>query len=411
MTIPRRSLLSTLLFFALGVAANPVVVNHSPIKLTLFKQHNFTSAHNLVTHDQARAEQLKNRAYKGNVAVPVNTQITNQAVTYTASVGVGNPPTTYSLLIDTGSSNTWVGATQGKPYRFSTSTRPTTNFVEVSYGSGSFQGFEVDDKLKISPNVAIQSQSIGAAIASQGFNGVDGILGIGPVGLTAGTLFPATTSTVPTVTDNLFNQGLIPANQVGIYFAPTTQQSVQNGELTYGGTDSSKYTGTISYTPVTTTSPASRYWGINQSIRYGPSTAILSTTAGIVDTGTTLILIASDAFSRYTSATGAVLDNTTGLLSITPAQYAKLQSLYFTTNGVTYTFTANAQLFPRSLNTLIGGTASNIYLIVANLGSPSGRGLDFINGYAFLERFYSVFDTANKRVGFATTAFTTATTN
>lgn len=122
-----------------------------------------------------------------------------------------------------------------------------------------------------------------------------------------GTLFPATTSTVPTVTDNLFKQGLIPANQVGIYFAPTTQQSVQNGELTYGtfilahfpasrsqrrsgGADSSKYTGSISYTPVTTTSPASRYWGINQSIRYGSSTNILSTTAGIVDTGSSSLL-------------------------------------------------------------------------------------------------------------------------
>lgn len=410
-TIPRRSLLSTLLFFALGVVANPTIINQSPIKLTLLKQHNFTSAHNLVTHDQARAQQLKNRAYKGNVAVPVNMSVTNQAVTYTASVGVGNPPTTYTLLIDTGSSNTWVGADEDNRYQITTTTRPTTNIVEVSYGSGSFIGLEVADSVKIAPNVTIQSQSVGVAFESQGFSDVDGILGIGPVDLTVGTLYPATTSTVPTVTDNLFNQGLIPANQVGIYFAPTTQQSVQNGELTYGGTDSSKYTGTISYTPVTTTSPASHYWGINQSIRYGPSTPILATTAGIVDTGTTLIMIASDAFSKYTSATGAVLDKTTGLLRITPAQYANLQSLYFTTNGVTYTFTANAQLFPRSLNTAIGGTASNIYLIVANLGTPSGQGLDFINGYAFLERFYSVFDTTNKRVGFATTAFTTATTN
>jgi cathepsin E len=48
---------------------------------------------------------------------------------------------------------------------------------------------------------------------------------------------------------------------------------------------------------------------------------------------------------------------------------------------------------------------------VADLGSPSGEGLDFINGQTFLERFYSVFDTTNKRVGFATTPFTTATTN
>ena len=36
--------------------------------------------------------------------------------------------------------------------------------------------------------------------------------------------------------------------------------------------------------PITTTSPASAYWGIDQSVRYGDST-ILDTTAGIVDTG------------------------------------------------------------------------------------------------------------------------------
>ncbi|TFK35981.1 hypothetical protein BDQ12DRAFT_610642, partial [Crucibulum laeve] len=59
----------------------------------------------------------------------------------------------------------------------------------------------------------------------------------------------------------------------------------------------------------------------------------------------------------------------------------------------------------------IGGTAGSIYLIVADLGSPSGEGLDFINGMTFLERFYSVFDTANRRVGFATTPFTHVTTN
>jgi len=60
---------------------------------------------------------------------------------------------------------------------------------------------------------------------------------------------------------------------------------------------------------------------------------------------------------------------------------------------------------------MIGGSSSNIYLIVNNIGTPSGSGLDFINGYTFLERFYSVFDTTNNRVGFATTQFTTATTN
>ena len=77
--------------------------------------------------------------------------------------------------------------------------------------------------------------------------------------------------------------------------------------------DSTKYTGTLTYTSLTSTSPASAYWGINESITYGSST-ILSSTAGIVDTGTTLILIATNAYDKYVSDTGATLDSTnTGL--------------------------------------------------------------------------------------------------
>lgn len=80
--------------------------------------------------------------------------------------------------------------------------------------------------------------------------------------------------------------------------------------------------------PLTNTEPASFYWGIDQSITYG-NTAILSNTAGIVDTGTTLLYIASDAFDRYISATGAVEDETTGLYTITSSQYSALQTLNF----------------------------------------------------------------------------------
>ncbi|GBE81407.1 hypothetical protein SCP_0311360 [Sparassis crispa] len=68
-----------------------------------------------------------------------------------------------------------------------------------------------------------------------------------------------------------------------------------------------------------------------------------------------------------------------------------------------------------SLNTNIGSSLSDIYLVVNDIGTSSGEGLDFINGYAFLERlykwFYSAFDTGNNRVGFAATSYTDATTN
>ena len=63
------------------------------------------------------------------------------------------------------------------------------------------------------------------------------------------------------------------------------------------------------------------------------------------------------------------------------------------------------------LNTLLGGLDNYMYLIVSDLGGNSGEGLDFIDGYTFLERFYYVYDVANAQVGFATTSFTDATTN
>ena len=118
-----------------------------------------------------------------------------------------------------------------------------------------------------------------------------------------------------------------------------------------------------------------------------------------------------DAFDRYRRATGAVLDPTTKLLRITPVQYANLESLFFTIGDRTFELTANAQIWPRALNEYIGRERGRIYLIVNDIGSIVGAGLDFINGYTFLERFYSVFDTGRRRVGLATTQFTSAMSN
>ena len=61
-------------------------------------------------------------------------------MTYTANVGVGSPATDYTLLIDTGSSNTWVGA--GKAYVKTSTSVDTGEPVSVTYGSGSFSGTE-----------------------------------------------------------------------------------------------------------------------------------------------------------------------------------------------------------------------------------------------------------------------------
>ncbi|VDB86599.1 unnamed protein product [Peniophora sp. CBMAI 1063] len=400
--------LTSFIAFALAVCASPIVtIQNNGISVPLTKRVNITSGHDLLAKDRARVGRLRSGGSASKLqsragSVPV----TNEAVIYTAAVDVGSPPTTFNLIVDTGSSNTWVGATT----RFTptSTTTSTGGIVEVTYGSGFVLGEEFTDQVSLGGGLVIPKQSIGAAILSQGFSPDDGILGIGPVDLTEDTVTNA--ATVPTVTDNLFAQGIISTEVVGVSFQPTTSDSVTNGELTFGGTDSSKFTGDITFTPITSTSPANEFWGIDQTVAYGDAT-ILPTTAGIVDTGTTLLLIATDAFNAYTAATGATPDSTTGLLSVTPDQFAALKSLFFTIGGRTFEFTPNAQLWPRSLNADIGGDPDGIFLIVGDIGTNSGEGLDFINGFAFLERFYSVFDTTNSRVGFATTPFTNATTN
>lgn len=198
------------------------------------------------------------------------------------------------------------------------------------------------------------------------------------------------------MTDNLFEQGTIPSNSIGISYVPTTSDSpdsevLVNGELTFGGLDSDKYSGEITFAPITSTSPASNYWGIDQKVTYGDDTLILDTTAGIVDTGTTLIYLASDAFSAYQQATGASLDESTGLLKLTSDQYDNLQSLFFEINGTTFELTKNAQIWPRSLNSTLGGDEDAIYLVAADNGTDSGSGLDFINGFTWCKYYYIIF--------------------
>lgn len=65
-------------------------------------------------------------------------------------------------------------------------------------------GFEYTDTVSLSSSLTVTNQSIGVADTASGFTGYDGILRIGPVGLTDGTVLLA--GNVPTITDNLFTQ-------------------------------------------------------------------------------------------------------------------------------------------------------------------------------------------------------------
>ncbi|KAJ3973543.1 acid protease [Lentinula raphanica] len=372
-----------------------------------------TSGHNLVKAGQARFEafnRIQTRTKGFASAAPPSTSLTDQIVTFTINSVVAGK--NFSLIVDTGSSNTWVGANPANRLQ----PPATLDLFEVTYGSGAVLGLETDETVNVSPDLAVVNQSIGEAIESVGFDGVDGIMGFGPVDLTEGTLSSSPTGTIPTVMDNLFSQGTISSETLGVFLAPTTEDDPVNGELSFGGVDTSKATGPMSF--FQSTLP---FWAISQSATFGDTT-IMNLTTCVVDTGTTLVLLPDDTFTAYQDLTGGTPDANTGLLSITPAQLDNLQTLSFIgtdVNGETQHFdlTPNAQLFPRALNTEIGGSADGIFLIVASSGSSAASEVGCIMGQSFLQRTYSAFVTPSGdssgagTVGFATTPFTDATTN
>ncbi|KAG2066493.1 hypothetical protein BDR04DRAFT_1029926, partial [Suillus decipiens] len=100
-----------------------------------------------------------------------------------------------------------------------------------------------------------------------------------------------------------------------------------------------------------------------------------------------------------------------GLLQISLQQYNQLHDLEFHIGVRIFRLVPNAQIWPRFLNHKINGGDNDIFLIVKSLSTPTGTGCSFVNGYVFLQRFYTVFNSGRRRVGFAQTAYTMASTN
>lgn len=141
------TLLSTILL-ALSVSAlPPVQIEDASQRISLAFAVNLNISNSTLPEiDRARARHLFSHGQQraGNHTSfdrrALSFSVTNTAVGYTTNVGIGNPATAYTLLIDTGSSNTWVGA--GKAYKRTKTSISTGQPVSASYGSGSFSGTE-----------------------------------------------------------------------------------------------------------------------------------------------------------------------------------------------------------------------------------------------------------------------------
>ncbi|RUP09295.1 rhizopuspepsin 6 precursor [Jimgerdemannia flammicorona] len=283
--------------------------------------------------------------------------VTNHAndLEYYATVKVGTPGQNFKLDFDTGSSDLWFpytkcgAACKGKsiydPKKSSTYKKDGRSW-NIQYGDGSTSSGILGRDTVVLGGIPIANQTIDMAdrISAQ-LQGdiVDGILGLGfDSGSTVqGTKTPMT---------NLIQQKLIKQPIFGVYLGKASRGG--GGAYIFGGYDKTKLARNLTTVPVDS---SQGYWAItvsNMKVN-GTAKAVVNKFQGIVDTGTTLLLLPNDVASNLAKNLKAA-DNGDGTFTIT-CNPAKLQDVTFSIAGATFKIAKEDLIFQKHGTSCIAG--------------------------------------------------------
>nr|XP_020468739.1 gastricsin-like [Monopterus albus] len=320
--------------------------------------------------------------------------------TYYGPISIGTPPQSFQVLFDTGSANLWVDSiycntqacnahTKFNPQQSSTYVSKGQSFY-LPYGAGSLYGVFGYDTVNVG-GIVITNQEVGLSTNEPGQNFVvaqfDGILGLSYPAISAGGETP--------VVDNMIAQNLLNADIFAFYLSRGGQQG---SELSFGGVDTNMYQGQIYWTPVT----SETYWqiGVQGFQINGQETGWCSQGCqSIVDTGTSSLTAPSQLLGNIMQAIGAQ-ENQYGNYMVDCSQINNLPTLSFVVSGVALPLPPSAYINQETQN---GYLYCSVGITPTYLPSQNGQPL-WIFGDVFLREYYSVYDRANNRVGFATAA-------
>lgn len=306
---------------------------------------------------------------------------------YFSVVEVGSQKTPMWLAVDTGSPSTWVFdskctdtvCTNHHTFDSAGSSSFVSNNSQISigYGSGTIKGGLGQDTVSIAGiDVAL---SFGQATeASAAFNSypIDGILGLGRSG-TAGW-------NIPSFMDVVAESGALTANIVGFSLSRASEGGT-DGEVNFGGVDTTKFDGTISYSKTVTD-----IWSITLDDAYVEDKALgFKAKTATIDTGTTYILLPpDDAKTLFAAIPGSSFSG--GNWVIPCDSSAKLELSFA---GVKYSIEPEDYI----------GTQHQGSGCVSTIISQDSSGPDvWLVGDVFLKNVYSVFDFDNAQIGFGT---------
>lgn len=184
----------------------------------------------------------------------------NKRTFYEGEVEIGTPPQKITLLLDTGSSDTWVltaqtqfsgglfgskkapkGSTLFDPNASSTFRPNNTQFV-IQYGIGSASGEWGTDAFRIG---GAQLQSLSIALATKVSSISEGIIGLGRPQAEVTIKQGVSYDNLP---QRLKREGLIASAAYSLYM---DDLNAREGTILFGGVDHSRYTGELAVLPVT----------------------------------------------------------------------------------------------------------------------------------------------------------------
>ncbi|NXR38495.1 CATE protein, partial [Zosterops hypoxanthus] len=315
---------------------------------------------------------------------------------YFGQISIGTPPQNFTVVFDTGSSNLWVPSvycvskactthSRFHPAQSSTYQVVGTPF-SIQYGTGSMKGIIGSDQVAVE-GLTVSNQQFAESISEPGKAFLDaefdGILGLAYPSLAVDGVTP--------VFDNMMAQNLVELPIFSVYMS-SNPDSPQGGELLFGGFDTSHFTGTLNWVPVT----QQGYWQIQlDNIQLGGTVTFCANGCqAIVDTGTSLIAGPTKDIKKLQNLIGAV--SVDGEYAVECSNLDVMPDLTFTINGLPYTLSAQAY-------TLVESGDGVTFCISGFQGNdvPPPTGPLWILGDVFIRQFYSVFDRGNNLVGLA----------
>lgn len=320
-------------------------------------------------------------------------------VGYIATIQIGTPPRNFKLLMDSGSSDLWVGGDGCKSQdggdcgnhvflgsAFSSSFVDTGKQFQVTYGSGAVAGDIVTDNINIA-GLKLNAHTFGVALVesvdfSSNATTFDGLMGLAQSTLSQqGTLTPV---------ESLAKAGLI-REAVTSYKISRLADGKNDGEISFGGLDPNKFDPAtrVNFANVNTQG----FWeGAMTPTVNGQDVGLQGRTA-ILDTGTTLIIAPpADAAAIHQAIPGAKSDNQGGF-TIPCTTTAKVA---LTFSGQAFDIDPRDLLFaPVDPNNLQGDCVSGISS--GNIGGNT----EWLVGDVFLKNAYFSTDVTSNSISLA----------